>query len=327
MFEPAVLFSAFIVDCLIGDPMYSCHPVRQLGKLVNACERILFRIGFFGYGGGFLLLITVTGLCVITALMVYQAAAARHPFAGMLVSIYWVYSVMGLRDLFDHADPVQKALRNKDIMAARTYVQRFVGRDADQLDAEGIARAAVESVAENFVDGFLGVVFWFVCGGLLAQCIGWTPLTGALGCVIVYRAVNTLDAMVGYKNDRYAKFGFFSAKTDDLLNFVPARLSVPMIMAAASICGYDVKKGIRIALRDRLKHGSPNSGHPESAVAGVLNIRLGGPVIYPYGSTDKSWLGDDDTGITPEHIRAACRVIFCAAGIALFTAVVAMAIF
>lgn len=327
MAELVVLFSAFMLDCLTGDPMYPCHPVRLLGKLISAGERMAFKAGLFGYAGGFLLFTGVSGLWVSAALIVYQAADTLHPFAGMLVSIYLVYSVMGLRDLFDHAAPVQKALRNKDIMAARRYVQQFVGRDADRLDAEGIARAAVESVAENFVDSFLGVVFWFVFGFLFATLIGWPPLTGALGCVIFYRAVNTLDAMVGYKNDRYMKFGFIAAKVDDVLNFIPARLSVVMILGAAFFRGYNVKKGIRIVLRDRLKHASPNSGHPESVMAGVLGIRLGGPTIYPHGCVNKPWLGDDDAKITPDHINDACRIIFSAAWIALVAALTVMAIF
>ena len=325
--EAAVLLAAFMLDSLMGDPVYPWHPVRLMGKLISCVENWLFGIGCKGYVGGFLIMVAIAGVFSGAALCACLIADTWFPFGGNIISIFLVYSAIGLRDLCDHAALVRTALLVNDISAARQYVQRMVGRDADCLDAVGIARAAVESVAENFVDGFLSPVFWFVCGGFCAGLLGRSPLMGALTGVIVYRCVNTLDAMVGYTNDRYGKFGFISAKADDVLNFLPARLSVGMIAAAAFFFGFDAKKGIAVALRDRLKHASPNSGHPESAIAGVLNIRLGGPTVYPYGRIDKPWLGDDDVGITPEHINDACRIIFGAAGIALVAALVLTAIF
>ncbi len=327
MIELAVLFSAIVIDRLIGDPVYQFHPVRLMGKLISINESILFKVGLSGYFGGFLLLTTVSGISIFCALSAYHFANNWFPPAGIFVCIFFLYSVIGLRDLFDHAAPVQKSLQDNHLNDARKYVQRFIGRDAGHLNSAGIVRAAVESVAENFVDGFLSVVFWFVCGWLFASLFGWPPLQFAVGGAIFYRAVNTLDAMTGYINDRYRKFGFISAKTDDFLNFVPARISVQVIITAAFLCGYDAKNGFRIAMRDRKKHASPNSGHPESAIAGILNVRLGGPCIYPYGCVDKPWLGENDIEITPDHIHDVCRIIQCAALISLAAAMAMIVIF
>ncbi len=326
MTELAVLFSAFVLDRLIGDPIYRFHPVRLMGNLISINEGVLFKIGLPGYFGGFLLLASVAGISILCALSVYFIANAWLPKSGTLISIYFLYSVIGLRDLFVHAAPVKKTLQDNNLNEARKYVQRFVGRDAGRLNKEGLVRAAIESVAENFVDGFLSVVFWFVCGGLFAGVLGWPSLPFAVGCVVFYRVVNTLDAMIGYRNDRYRKFGFVSAKADDWFNFVPARISVLIIIAAAFLCGYDAKNGFRIAMRDRLKHASPNSGHPESAIAGVLGVRLGGPTIYHYGYIDKPWLGDGGKEMTPDCIQSACRIIQCAAWIALVFALIVMAV-
>ena len=317
MIESAVLFSTIFIDRLIGDPVYRLHPVRLMGKLISIIERFLFNAGLSGYFGGFVLLVTVSGASILCVLSAYHIANNWIHNAGIFVCIFFLYSVTGLQDLFDHAAPVQKSLQENDLTGARKYVQRFVGRDASRLDSAGIARAAIESVAENFVDGFLAVVFWFVCGCLIAGFFGWPLLPFALGCTIFYRAVNTLDAMVGHINDRYRKFGFSSAKADDLLNFVPARISIPIIFSAAYVCGYDIKNTFQIAMRDRKKHASPNSGHPESAITGILRIRLGGPTIYHYGCVDKPWLGDSNTEITPDHILDACRIIQWASMISL----------
>ncbi len=325
MIELSVLFSAFAIDRLIGDPVYRFHPVRLMGKLVSINENILFKIGLSGYFGGFILLVTVSGISILSALSAYHFVNNWFPPAGIFVCIFFLYSVIGLRDLFDHAALVQKSLQDNNTNAARKNVQRFVGRDAGRLNSAGIVRAAVESVTENFVDGFLSVVFWFVCSFLFAVFFGWPPLQFAVGCAIFYRVVNTLDAMTGHINDRYRKFGFMSAKTDDFLNFVPARISVPVIILAAFFCGYDAKNGFRIAMRDRKKHASPNSGHPESVIAGVLNVRLGGPVIYHYGRVEKPWLGDNDNKIITDHINDTCRIIQWASIISLTFAMAVIA--
>lgn len=326
MIELTVLFSAITIDHLIGDPAYRFHPVRLMGKLISISERLLFKAGLDGNFGGFVLLVTVSGVSILCVLSAYHIANSWIHNTGVFVCIFFLYSVIGLQDLFDHAAPVQKSLQENDLTGARQYVQRFVGRDASRLDSEGIARAAIESVAENFVDGFLAVVFWFVCGWLIAVFFQWPALPFAVGSTIFYRAVNTLDAMVGHINERYRKFGFFSAKTDDLLNFIPARISIPLILSAAYMCGYDAKNGFRIAMRDRKKHASPNSAHPESAMAGILRIRLGGPTFYSYGCVDKPWLGDNETEITPNHIHDTCRIIQWTAIISMALALAVIAI-
>lgn len=326
MIELAVLFSATSLDRLIGDPVYRFHPVRLMGKLISITENGLFRVGLSGYFGGFILLVTVPGFSIICVLSAYSIANNRFPSSGIFVYIFFLYSVIGLRDLFDHAAPVQKSLQDNNLNAARKYVQRFVGRDAGRLDSAGIVRAAVESVSENFVDGYLSVIFWFVCGWLFAVFFGWPPLQFAVGGAIIYRAVNTLDAMTGHINDRYRKFGFASAKADDFLNFIPARISIPVIIVAAFFCGYGVKNGFRIAMRDRKKHTSPNSGHPESVIAGILKVRLGGPTIYHDGCVNKPWLGDNATEITLGHIHDTCRIMQWASIISLASAMAVIAV-
>lgn len=319
--EAILLGTAFLLDIRIGDPVYSWHPVRLMGNLISRFEKILFRLTMTGYVGGGMLLVAVGGIFGLWAAGTYQAADGFWGPGAMVLGVFYLYSAIGLRDLADHARPVRAALGAGDLQLARQQVQRIVGRDADRLDARGVARAAVESVAENFVDGFFGVVFWFVCGACLARAVDLPPTPAALASAAVYRAVNTLDAMVGHKTDRYRKFGCFSAKADDMLNFLPARLSVAVLLAAAWLGGYNAKNGFRIALRDRRRHASPNSGHPESAMAGILGIRLGGPVIYPYGRVDKPWMGDGESEAGPGHIQAACRIIYGGALVSMVLAV------
>jgi adenosylcobinamide-phosphate synthase len=236
--------------------------------------------------------------------------------------VYLATSCIALRDLIDHARPVATGLRAGDLPRARDAVQRIVGRDASRLDEAGVARAAVETVAENFVDGLLGPVFWYVMGALLLRNV--SPAAGALAALVGYRVNNTLDSMVGYRNEKYLLFGRAAARLDDVLNFIPARLSILMLALSAAICGHDAKSALRIALRDRNKHVSPNSGHPESCIAGALHVRLGGPTIYSHGTVQKPWLGDGDSEVTSAHIDSCCRIVFVAGCMAWLMALLLM---
>lgn len=313
-----ILAGAFVLDIALGDPVYGLHPVRLLGHFIAWMEKILFRAGGNGLAGGGLLF---AGSVACAAAWAMAATLLWHifPAAGILVFTFLVYSCIGFMDLFRHALPVEAALGSGDIPKARRLLSRMVGRDVSVLDKEGITRGAVESVAENFVDGFLSILFWFGTGALAAHAAGLPPAPIATGCAMIFRTVNTLDAMVGYRNERYRHFGTVSARADDILNFLPARLSMPIIAAAALICRMDALRCIKTGLRDRLAHASPNAGQVESCVAGALGIRLGGPVRYPgqIQITDKPWMGDNRHTPFPFHIHKACLLIFCAGWVAL----------
>ena len=321
-----ILAAAFLLDILLGDPVYRLHPVRLLGHLIAWIEKILFRNGLSGFvGGGVLFAGSVTGALGIFSVLTMLWHI--FPVAGFMVLVFVLYSCIGFMDMFRHALPVQGALEAGDIDKARAHLQRIVGRDASQLDQEGIARAAVESVAENFVDGFLAVVFWFAAGGFLAYAMGMPAAPVATGFALVYRVVNTLDAMVGYQNERYKDFGTVSARADDALNFIPARLSMPLIAVSAALTGLKAFNGVKIGFRDRLNHVSPNAGHAESCVAGALGIRLGGPVPYSHKTVEKQWMGDPIDDITPGRIHHACVLIFFAGWVAMLPTILILGLF
>ncbi|MFC1467498.1 adenosylcobinamide-phosphate synthase CbiB [Verrucomicrobiota bacterium] len=291
-----ILTAAFLLDFTIGDPVYPYHPVRLIGLLVGQLEKQLYdRIPHI-WGGVALGLLTVTG-----TLAAYGILIALLP--DWAVNIFLLYSSIALHDLLRHAKAVQQPLANGNVDAARKNVQMIVGRDANLLDAHGTARAAIESVAESFVDGFLSPIFWFTIGTLLFN------VNGGVALVLAFKAISTLDSMVGYRNERYRRFGTFSALADDLFNFVPARLSIPLISVCAYALNQNFRDAWRIGWRDRLKHASPNSAHAEATVAGALNIRLGGPTVYAHGTSDKPWLGDGTPAAGADHIEATCSLI------------------
>lgn len=236
--------------------------------------------------------------------------------ASLLLDIFVVYSCISLKDLIRHGKAVWHALEQENLEKARNAVKMLIGRDANKLDSCGVARAAVESLAENFVDGFLAPLFWLTLGTLLIKFIGWESMGLAVGLALCYRVTNTLDSMVGYKNERYREFGTASAKLDDWLNFLPARLGIPMIALAALFCRLDARQAWQIGWRDRLKHSSPNAGHTEAAVAGALQVKLNGPGIYPFGRVDKPWLGDGTEQVTARHLQQTFYLIVTAALIA-----------
>lgn len=307
-----VLLGAFLLDLALGDPDYPLHPVRLLGHLAAFLERGLRALGLSGRLGGGLFTSAHLAVTLVVSLGLGALARALHPWVFDLWSVFAVYSSIALRGLFDHALPVRQALEAGDLAAAQAAVQRIVGRDATLLDAPGVARAAVESVAEGFVDGFFSPVFWYTAAGFLA--LVWT-LPGGLATLaateaaLLYRAANTLDSMVGYRNERYRRFGQVSARLDDLVNYLPSRLAVLALFAAALLLRLDAAAGLRVWLRDRRRHPSPNSGQTESYAAGALGVRLGGPTAYPHGLVVKGWLGDGTPEVTGLHLDRCCRLV------------------
>ena len=304
-----VLVAAYGVDSLLGDPSYPLHPVRLVGRTVSLLERGLRAVQLSGILGGALLAATVLLLALGVYAELHRLCGVLHPAAALTFDAFIVYSCLALRDMVRHALPVAAALEADNLPSARAAVQHIVGRNAAVLDAPGVARAAVESVAESFVDGFFAPVCWFVAGAALAGAAGTNAVPWAVGTTLGYRVVNTLDSMVGYRDDRYLLFGRVSARLDDVLNFLPARLSLPPLFLAAFVCRLDARAGWRIALRDRLKHESPNSAHAESFAAGALGLRLGGPLQYSDGLVDKPWLGDGTPDAGPGQIRAVCQLV------------------
>ncbi len=319
-----ILVLAFAMDLLLGDPVYRLHPVRLMGAAVSRVERLLFSQGLRGRGGGMILTAAMlSGVSILAAAGIFLASMV--PGLEFIFMVFLVYSCMGLKDLVGHTRPIARALEEGDLGRARQKLQMIVGRDPSALDSSGVARAAVESVAENFVDGFLALAFWFVAGCILGQVLGVEPAFAGVLLAANYRMVNTLDAMVGYRSSRYMQFGRFAARLDDVLNHVPARLSILFISLAALACGYDWKGSLGTGLRDRLKHASPNAGHSEAAMAGALNIRLGGPVQYAFALVEKPWMGEKGQDAAWEHIQAALKVIQAAAWISLALAVAVLA--
>ncbi len=325
IFAAAILFTAFVLDLLLGDPPFLFHPVRLIGATISAFEKLLLRLRWSGSGGGILLVTMTIGLAIGAYLTLRQFIGGLHPFLATVLDLYLAYSCLALKDLCKHAEPIAETLTRSNLTQARTELQKIVGRDTANLNPEGVARGAVESVAENFVDGVLSPIFWYTLIAVFSHVFG-CPAPAAAGIVgmLGFKAISTLDSMVGYRSDHYLLFGRPAARLDDLANFIPARGSLVILFVGALVSGESAKAGWKIATRDRLKHLSPNAGHSESFVAGALGIRLGGPTVYQEETVEKPWLGDGDEEVGPQHIRRCCRLIYRSAWFACFVSVAAL---
>ena len=295
----------FLLDLLLGDPAWltPIHPVVLMGRAIRFLEkrlRALFPKTPQGEtrAGLALALIMSVGTFTLCKLILHTLHRLA-PHLAFALEVIWCWQAIAVKDLRDEAMRVQHALEHEGLDAARRAVSRIVGRDTKSLSAEGVTCAAVETVAENFSDGVIAPLFWMALGGAeLALC---------------YKAINTMDSMVGYKNERYLHFGRVPAKLDDAANFLPARLAALLLIAAAFFLREDAASAYRIWRRDRRKHASPNSAQCEAAMAGALGLRLGGPASYFGVKHDKPWLGDERRGIVPGDIRRACRMEYMGA--------------
>ena len=299
------ILAAVALDLLVGDPRWFPHPVQGIGWLARRLEaptRRLFRRPHAAGVATAAAVIGVTGLLACGAIMFSKRL---HPAAGDAVSIGLIWTTIAARDLARHSKAVYRALGARDLTEARRRAGMMVGRDTEALDESQVARAAVESVAEGIVDGVTAPLFF-------------AAVAGPVGAII-YRAANTLDSTFGYKNDRYAKFGWASARLDDVLNFIPARLTAPLIPLAALLLGEQARNSLRILLRDRRCHTSPNAGFAEAAVAGALGVRLGGLNYYFGRPISKPTIGDPTAPLTGEHIPRANALMF--ATLCVFVAV------
>lgn len=307
-----ILYAAlggFAMDLLLGDPAWltPMHPVVLMGKAISALEkrlRALFPKSDRGEeaAGALLALLMTAGTYILCKLILRLVDSLFMPLAFVL-EVIWCWQALAVRDLKIEALRVETALETESLDAARKAVSRIVGRDTAQLTEAGVACAAVETVAENFSDGVIAPLGYMLLGGApLALC---------------YKAVNTMDSMVGYKNARYLHFGRMPAKLDDAANYIPARLSALLLIAAAKLCGEDAASAYRIWKRDRRRHASPNSAQCEAAMAGALGLRLCGPAAYFGEMVSKPWIGDQRREIVPGDIRRACRMEYAGAVLGL----------
>jgi adenosylcobinamide-phosphate synthase len=257
---------ALLLDQLLGDPRWFPHPVKFIGWFALVLERVTSKLIPHKRTAGIItaiLVITTTG---IASLQLLHYSLLIHPVAGEIMGVFLLYTAIAAKDLTRHSNDVSQTLSENNLIAARKKIALFVGRDVSTLNEEQITKAAIESVAESTVDGVIAPIFFAF-------------LAGPAGAM-AYKAINTLDSMFGYKNEQYLKFGWASARIDDMANLIPARLTGIMVPLSALVLRLDFKNSIRIFLRDRHNHLSPNSGHPEAAFAGALNLQLGGTNYY-----------------------------------------------
>jgi adenosylcobinamide-phosphate synthase len=265
-----------------------------IGRLQQQCEKVTRQYCDARLAGVLTVVLSLSCVVAVTA-MLLLAAMAVHPAVYHITSVFILYTCFATRDLARHGRQVYQALAVDDIELARTRVGLIVGRDTADLDASGVVRAGVESVAESLVDGVTAPLFYAFLGG---------PI-GAM----LYKAVNTADSMFGYKNDQYLDFGRASAKLDDMANYLPARFTGWLIPVAAFFLGLDYKGSLRILQRDCRNHASPNSGYSEAAVAGALGVQLGGTSIYFGKSVVKPTIGDAINPVTPDHLVQTIRLM------------------
>jgi len=312
-----VLWLGFLLDVFLGDPEYRFHPIRLMGRGISLGEKWLRQLGLGSRAGGVILALGLVGVTLSVFLLLSRILNNIYGPLAFLFQVFVCFSCLALRDLQEHLDPVVDALEAGDLEAAKQNVSRVVGRDVSVLDEKGVCRAAVETLAENFIDGFVSPLFWYMLGGLLGWLLGSNPTLFSLGAMLMFKVVSTLDSMVGYKNEQYKALGWAGAKLDDGMNFVPARLSFLFLFLGAMFTGRNGIQGIRIGFRDRLKHESPNSAHGESFMAGALGIRLSGPTTYGDIRKEKPWLGEGLADATPSDIVKTMWLLCAAAWIAM----------
>ncbi len=315
-FHISALILGFLLDLAFGDPRWLYHPVRLIGNLIAAAEkpfRAVFSKSEKGElaAGVFFAVFVVAVSTAVPALILFLAARISVWLAFAL-EVFWSFQILAARSLKSESMKVHEALKNGSLEDARKAVSMIVGRDTQNLTEEGVAKAAVETVAENSSDGVVAPLIFLALGG---------PVLG-----FFYKSVNTLDSMVGYKNDRYLYFGRFSAKLDDVLNFIPSRISGLLLVAASPLAGLDGKGAWRIFRRDRKNHASPNSAQTEAAAAGALGVQLAGDAWYFGKLYQKPTIGDPLRPVEYEDIRRVNRLMYAAVCLALLIAAAAAVI-
>lgn len=294
--DPALLLTAVLLDLALGDPRWLPHPVVGIGRLITFLDKHLYRSMASKRLAGIILLTVTVVAAGSAALLLIEFGTLLHPVAGFLASAIIAYTCLAARSLHHESALVAASLVRGDLPGARRLLSNIVGRDTDGLGEGEIWRALVETVAENTSDGIIAPLFWLT-------------LAGPVGAMS-YKAVSTLDSMVGYRNDRYLEFGRASARMDDLLNLVPARLTALLMILAAPFVGLSMRGALAVARRDRLKHPSPNSAHPEAAAAGALGVRLGGTSHYKGRPSHKEFIGNPHTPLDRRAYAGMIRLMY-----------------
>lgn len=300
LYHTIALAAGYLLDLLIGDPRWLYHPVCLIGNLIALLEKgirkILPKTEKGELSGGFLEVLLVCLISLGVPCAVLSVLYRYLPLAGLALETFWCYQLLATKSLKDESMKVYDRLKNGTIEEARYAVSMIVGRDTAELTEEGVTKAAVETVAENGSDGVIAPMLYMAVGGA--------------ALMFLYKGINTMDSMLGYKNDRYLYFGRCAAKLDDLANYIPARISGWLMVAAAFLTGMDGKNAAKIYKRDRRNHASPNSAQTEAAVAGALRVQLAGNAYYFGKLYEKPTIGDKLREVEPEDIRRANRLLY-----------------
>ena len=307
-----VLPLAFAIDWIAGDPRWKYHPVRIMGRAIETLEPRFRTMAKNQVVAGALFALCLIAMTFCTALIITRLLWALSPLAGFLFETIMIYFCISAKDLEKSAMDVYRWLVENDIGKARQKLAMIVGRETSQLSDEAVSRACVETVAENLVDGVIAPLFFAAIGG--------APLA------LAYKMINTLDSMVGYKNDKYLYFGKFSARIDDIANYIPARLAVPVIALAAGILTGNGSRAYQTAKTEGRHHTSPNAGYSEAAFAGAFGIKLGGPSYYHGKLVEKPYIGSGFGHVNPIHIKKSCDLMMLSAFLSLFFLWVFMAV-
>ena len=313
--------AGFLLDLLLGDPYWMPHPIRLMGSAIGKLDKLLLGVKCKEQQGkceeqqgkceehqrrrqqreGILLVVVILWGTFLAAMLVLEGAYVIWPPLGILVESWMTYQILACKCLKVESMKVYEALETKSLAEARQAVSMIVGRDTESLDEIGVAKAAVETVAENTSDGVIAPMLYTALGG---------PVLGFL-----YKAINTMDSMVGYKNERYLHFGRAAAKLDDVVNFLPARISAVLMIVSCFFLGKDFngKKAVEIFKRDRFCHASPNSAQTEAVCAGALGVRLAGDASYFGKVVKKPYIGDESRAVEPKDIRRSNRLLYGAA--------------
>ena len=300
------IWIAYVLDLIFGDPQNIIHPVQIIGKMINIGEKSLLGKKYksdrkYKFFAGMILNITVISLTYGITYLIRRTS--ENSIILTVAEIYLMYTVFSINSLAREGNRVYNILKEGNIEKARKDLSYLVSRDTGTMDEKMIIRSTMETISENTVDGIVAPMMYMFLGGL--------PLS------MTYKAINTFDSMVGYKNEKYMDFGKFSAKLDDVANFIPARVTGILIVISAMILGYDYKNSLKIFIRDRKNHSSPNSGHAEAGVAGALGVQFGGRVSYFGKEVDKPVIGDKIKDFELEDIKKNIKIMYAASFLSL----------
>src|SRR5262245_36893531 len=291
---------AYALDCLVGDPEWAPHPVRWIGRVIEygeSCLRRFVRSSRSEFTGGLLLSLAVVGFFGLGSWRLLGWLGEWNRTLGFILTLYLAATTLATRSLLEEAFAVRRLLANGNLLAARQQVARIVGRDTHSLDEPEITRAVIETLAESACDGIVAPMFYLAIGGAPAA--------------LAYKAINTLDSMIGHRDERYEYFGKFAARLDDAVNFIPARLTALLFVLAAWGLRLDWRGAWRVLFRDGRNHKSPNAGRPEAVMAGALDVRLGGENFYDGERHCGSYLGDANRPLDDRALSNALRLTIC----------------